>query len=117
MLRMKNPPQLRMIISSWIFTEYPTAKNEWSDKQKIRAIKMAGYNGIVVKAKTPIASMAATMGLRCTGAIDIASIAEIEPGLKAFHDEGITQINIQLCDHDTPVRNALPIARKIMEEG
>ncbi len=82
-----------------------------------RAVKKAGFDGMTVPENSEISAAALSAGLTIVGSRDIGAVKDVEPYLLGFKKSGITHINFQLCDHDTPIKKSLPIAIKIMETG
>lgn len=91
---------------------HPSATREWSVKQKIKAAKKAGFAGFSAGSDPSIAKACAKHGLELIGMTDIASADEVAAKLGYFEGAGATHVNIQLCDHDTPIPKAVTIARK-----
>lgn len=110
-------PQLKLCATSWTLLGYPSAEKQWPVERKVRAAKEAGFAGYSSYADPDVAEACKKHGLEFIGGVDVGSAAEAEPKLWAFKVYGATHINIQLCDHDTPIRKAVSIARKVMLTG
>lgn len=85
--------------------------------RKVRAAKEAGFVGFSAGADPEVIEACAIHGLEHIGMTDIGSIADVEPKLIRFAQSGAEHINIQLCDHDTPISKAVTIARKAIRFG
>ena len=101
-------PKLRIMVSHWTFSAYPTQEKEWSVSQKIKAVKKAGFDGMSVGMKPPLAEECLKQGLTIMGGTDVALDDDIESKLRTLKELGIQHVNIQLADHDTPTHDALP---------
>jgi len=113
----KPVPQLIMGTAGWTLRGYPDPKNEWSDAQKAEAAKKAGFDAMVAPTGSELSKEIKKTGMILLGASDISSIEEVESKLKGHQESGVIHINIQLCDHDTPTEQALPVAIKVIEVG
>lgn len=115
----KSPskPQLKLCAAAWTLTNYPSAEKQWSVDRKVKAAKEAGFAGFAAGADPAIAEACKKYGLELVGGVDVGSVDEAEPKMKAFKDVGATHINVQLCDHDTAIAKAVTVARKVMEAG
>lgn len=112
-----NKPQLKLCATAWTLTNYPSAERQWSVDRKVRAAKEAGFVGYSAFADTVTAEACAKHGLEFIGGVDIGSAAAAEPKLRAFKEVGATHVNVQLCDHDTPIPKAVTVARSVMLAG
>ena len=110
-------PRLRLCAAAWTLTNYPSAKRQWSMDTKVRKAKEAGFLGFSAGAQPEVIKATQKHGLELVGGIDIGKVSEAKPKLQAFADGGATHINVQLCDHDTPTKDALPVARAVMQAG
>ncbi len=115
----KKNLKLKMVLNMWTMVGYPqSGKKEWSIQKKLKEVAKAGFDGIGRRADSPIAvEDSKKLGLMTVGAVDIGSVSEVKPKLQALKDIGAYHINVQLCDHDTPLSKSLPIAIKIMSES
>ncbi len=110
-------PQLKLCAAAWTLVNYPSAEKQWPLDRKVRAAKDAGFVGYSSLASPDVAKACAKYGMELIGGVDIGSAAEVEPKLRAFKESGATHVNIQLCDHDTPIPRAATLARKVMLTG
>lgn len=112
-----TPPQLRLIATTWTLRGYPEGKRAWNAQERVRAIQAARFDGVAAHFSDPILEPARKAGLLLVGGTDIGSISEVEPKLQEFKTRGMVHINIQLCDHDTPTAEAVPVAVRVIETG
>jgi len=85
--------------------------------RKVRAAKEAGFVGFSAGGTPEVGEACAKHGLEHIGMVDIGSLGEVKAKLDRFIVTGATHINIQLCDHDTPIPKATTIARKCIVYG
>lgn len=110
-------PQLKLCAAAWTLTNYPSEARQWSMDAKVRAARDAGFDGFSAGADPEIAEACARHGLQLVGGVDIATVDEAGPKLSAFKEAGARHVNVQLCDHDTPIPRAVTVARAVMTEG
>jgi hypothetical protein len=110
-------PKLFIYAAAWTLQNYPSAEKQWSPETKVKRAKEAGFNGISHGTDPEWAKAIKKHGMGWVGGVDVASVAEAADKLQKFKDNGVTHINIQLCDHDTEVSKSLPVARKVMQVG
>lgn len=81
-------------------------------------MREAGFDGLATRVcDDELCRAARDEGLFVIGGEDVGSSAECERKLHAARDLGMRFINVQLCDHDTPVEKALPLAVEVMRLG
>lgn len=85
--------------------------------RKLRAAKEAGFVGFSAGASPEAIEACAKYGMELIGMTDIGSLEEVEAKLDRFRNTGATHVNVQLCDHDTPIPKAVSIARKAILYG
>lgn len=110
-------PELILCAAEWTLRGHPSEKNEWSINRKVKAARKAGFKGFSAGAAPEIVAACRQHGMELVGGVDVGAVDEAEPKLKAFKEGGATHINIQLCDHDTEIRKAVPVARAVMQAG
>jgi len=110
-------PQLKLCAAEWTLTNQPSPSKEWSMDRKVRAAKEAGFLGFSAGASPEAVQACAKYGLELIGMVDISSVKEVEAKLDRFKGTGSTHVNVQLCDHDTPIPKAVTIARKAILYG
>jgi hypothetical protein len=110
-------PELILCAAEWTLRGHPSEKNEWSINRKVKAARKAGFKGFSAGAAPEIVAACRQHGMELVGGVDVGAVDEAEPKLKAFKEGGATHINIQLCDHDTPIPKAVTVARSVMLAG
>jgi hypothetical protein len=111
-----EPPSIHFIANLWTLEEHPSAESEWSLEEKIVAVKEAGFAGVNHGATPELEALLARHDLAFSGLFDASDPAEFAALIKAQVDCGSTTINVQLCDHDTPVEEAIEKSILLMEE-
>jgi len=114
---MSAAPRLRHILNLWSLLDYPSAAREWSLERKIRAVKEAGFDGFAELSTPDHRRLAEKHGLMIVGYFASANAAEFRRLLRQNKENGARHINVQLGDHDTPIKEALRLAIKLMAEA
>ena len=104
---MSKHPRIRFLANLWTLWDHPSAENEWSLEQKIKAIKDAGFDGVNYRASDELKALLQKYELEFGGLFDACDPAEFASLIKAQLDCGSRTINVQLCDHDTPIAEAI----------
>jgi hypothetical protein len=91
-------------------------EDEWSLERKVRAIKEAGFDGVNDHASDELKQLLQKYELAFSGLFDANDPEEFPELIAAQLDLGSTTINVQLCDHDTPVDEAIEKTIRLMEE-
>ena len=87
-------------------------------KRKIREIAKAGFDAVALHWNTKgIERMVRDEGMEVHGAADIGKLADVQPRLEALAAIGARTVNVQLCDHDTPTAEALPVVMEVIRVG
>jgi hypothetical protein len=111
------PPQLVLCATTWSMIGWPTPRREWSAAQKLRAIRIAGFDGVCAFITPELKALADDLGLRLMSGFDAKSVADALPRLRAQRDLGVRFINIQLLNHDTPPATAARVAVQLIRES
>ena len=98
-------PKIKIMAADWSLRDYPTARNPWSIRTKVRKVKEAGFHGMSSGADAELAAELHKQGLEMVGGVDVGSKKEADAKMKAFADIGVVHINVQLCDHDTKTKD------------
>jgi len=112
-----NPPVLRHILNLWTLVWHPTKNKEWPLERKLRAVKDAGFDGFTTQLAPQHARLADKLGLMRVGYFSSGDSRKFASLLRSQKDAGALHVNVQLGDHDTPTSAALPLARKLIDEG
>ena len=110
-------PKIQHMATLWTLTDYGGKKGEWSIDQKIKRIKKAGFDGFCGRVPDITAEHVEKYGLLFAATVDIGTVKEIRPKLKAIKEANARCVNVQLLDHDTPTERALATAQRVMEEA
>ena len=116
-VRRRNKPKLHICAADWTLTNYPSPKKPWSADTRVRRAKEAGFAGYSSGAGPDVVAALHKHGLTHVGGGDVGSVAQAEPHLKPFAAAGAIHVNVQLCDHDTGTKEAVVVARKVMQVG
>lgn len=119
MANSSESPKLLITVNLWSLMGYPSLENELSLEEQLKAIKAAGFEAYSwgysqmdeVKRLTP------DSGLRFAGAFDAASPERITERIATMLEVDNGPMNCQLCDHDTPVEEAIELSITLMEEA
>lgn len=109
-------PRLRFLANLWTLVKHPYADNEWSLDRKVSEIKEAGFDGVNYFASPELKGLLDKHDLEFGGLFDACDPAEFASLIKAQLDCGSSTINVQLCDHDTSVEEAIEKTILLMEE-
>jgi len=101
---------LLLFASLWSLRQYPTKAREWSWARKFAAIRDAGFDGVFAP---PIPALAERGSLRYLAVSSIGVDTKFEPTFAAARDFGAVAMDVQLCDYDTPLAQAVKVARKV----
>ena len=110
-------PKIQHMATLWTLTDYGGKKGEWSIDQKIKRIKKTGFDGFCGRVPDITAEHVKRHGLLFAATVDIGTVKEIRPKLKAIKEANARCVNVQLLDHDTPTERAVATARRVMEEA
>ena len=101
---------LWVFASLWSLRRYPNAKREWSWRRKFTAIADGGFAGVF---SPPLPALANRGDLRYLAVTSLGRPAEVKPALRAAVALGALAIDVQLGDFDTPLPQAVALARRI----
>ncbi len=115
--RAVQKPRIKIMAADWSLRDYPSARNPWSIQTKVRRVKEAGFHGMSSGADAELAAELQNNKLEMVGGVDVGSKKEADEKMKAFADIGVVHINVQLCDHDTRIKDAVKVARAVVKAG
>lgn len=113
---MSDPTRIRFLANLWTLWDHPSPGNEWSLEEKVRAVKEAGFDGINDRPGGELKELLRDYDLEFGGLFDVSDPAGFSGMIAAQLDLGAKTINVQLCDHDTPVDEAIEKTILLMEE-
>lgn len=107
------------MISSWSFSDQGNADGTaWTVAQQVHAVEEAGFGAFSADPTTPgLKEAVSGSGLRFGGGFDAASAQAFETKIRQSLEVGSGPINCQICDHDTPVADAVEHVIRLMEEA
>ncbi len=100
-------PEIRFIANLWTLVEHPSAGDEWSLAEKVGAVKEAGFDGVNHRGSAELHILLEQHGLEFSGLFDANDPSEYADLIRTQLECGSSTINVQLCDHDTPVEEAI----------
>ena len=109
-------PEVRFVANLWTLSDYPSADLEWNLEEKVRAIKNAGFDGVNDRGSDHLRDLLEKYDLGFSGLFDANDPADYGSLIRAQMACGASTINVQLCDHDTPVDEAIEKTILLMEE-
>lgn len=112
----RSAPRIQFLANLWTLWDHPSVEGEWSLTEKVLAIKTAGFDGVNYRASAELKTLLVEHELVFGGLFDACDPTEFADLIKAQLDCGSTTINVQLCDHDTPVEEAVEKTVLLMEE-
>ncbi|MDP6037523.1 MAG: xylose isomerase, partial [Candidatus Latescibacteria bacterium] len=115
--KVAQKPEIRVMAADWSLRDYPTAGRPWSLETKVKKVKEAGFDGMSSGANAELAAELQKNGMELVGGVDVGSKKDADAKMKAFADVGTIHVNVQLCDHDTPTKDALKVARQVVKAG
>lgn len=109
-------PRIHFIANLWTLTGHPSAAGEWTLEEKIKAIREAGFDGVNDRGRPELKPLLEQYDLQFSGLFDADDPARFAALITAQMNCGATTINVQLCDHDTPLEEAIEKTILLMEE-
>lgn len=101
---------MRFFATLWSLRKYPTAETEWSWARKFRAIRAAGFSGVM---SPPIPVLRERGKLAYLAITSIDRVAQIEPAFTDAQALGAERLVVQLADFDTPLPACVDLVRAI----
>ncbi len=103
---------LWLFATLWSLRQYPSRGREWTWKRKFKAIEAAGFDGVF---SPPLPVLAERGRLRYLAVASLGTGSSVAKPLREAKALGAVAIDIQLCDHDTPVAAAVKLALRIRD--
>jgi hypothetical protein len=108
------PPNLRTFANLWTLWDHPgSGAAEWSLAQKIAAVAVVGFDGVMGDAGQGIGALAAKNGLRFIVFSRLDARHDFRDVLTRCRDEGAVVIQVHLGWHDTPSDESLELALRL----
>ena len=106
--RPKRP--LHLFATLWSLRQYPSVEKEWSWQKKFAAIRAAGFDGVF---SPPIPAIAERGTLKYLAVTSLSADLNCKLPFMAARDLGAVAMDVQLCDYDTPLSEAVSVAKRI----
>jgi hypothetical protein len=94
----------------WSLRQYPTAQREWTWERKFRAIRDAGFDGVL---SPPRPELTRRGDLRYLAVTSLSPGMDIVKPFRAAKDLGAVAIDVQLGDYDSPLAEMVELARTL----
>lgn len=101
-------PVLKHFAGLWTLSGQPEGKKEWSLDEKFSQAKKAGFDAIGGGATPEVVPLCEKHGMEYVCYID-GSAKTYRERLEAAKTTRPARINVQLCDHDTPPKEAVKV--------
>ncbi len=101
---------LHLFATMWSLRQYPSAQKEWPWAKKFAAIRAAGFDGVFSPPIPPIAERGALQYLAVTS---LGADSNCKAPFAAAHALGAVAMDVQLCDYNTPLAQAVSVAKRI----
>jgi hypothetical protein len=108
-------PSLRTFANLWTLWDHPApGAGEWSLAEKVRAVRTAGFDGVMGDPGAGIGALARDEGLRFIAfqRLDVAD--DFPAALARCQDDGAMVVQVHLGWHDTTATDALAMAQRLM---
>ena len=107
-----KPRELWLFGTLWSLRQYPSKSREWSWAKKFSALREAGFDGVF---SPPLPFLAERGHLRYLAVTSLGVDSEFTKPFRDAKALGALAIDVQLCDWDTPLADAVKVALKIRE--
>ena len=101
---------LHLFATMWSLRQYPSAEKEWTWARKFAAIRAAGFDGVF---SPPIPAVAERGALQYLAVTSLGAGSNCAAPFAAARDLGAVAMDVQLCDYDTPLSEAVTVAKRI----
>ena len=102
-----SAPVLKQFAGLWTLVQQPSPAKEWSFEEKFKQAKKAGFDAIGGGAVPEVVPLCKKYGLDYICYLD--GNAKFAERLELAKATKPARINVQLCDHDTPPKEAVKI--------
>ena len=103
---MKDAPRIVFVANLWTLAGHPTPGREWSQAKKIRAVAAEEFDAVTTTATPGLKPLLQENGLRYTGFFSSSDPREFARLIRAQRAAGAENINVQLGEDFTPVKQA-----------
>jgi hypothetical protein len=109
-------PHLHTFANLWTLWDHPAAgPDEWSLPQKVEAIGVAGFDGVMGDPRAGVGPLAHAHGLRYIAFRRLDVPDDFYAALAECRDEGAIAVQVHLGWHDTAADAALAMAERLMD--
>lgn len=108
----KSTPVLKQFAGLWTLTHQPSEAKEWSLEEKFKQAKKAGFDALGGGADPKVLPLREKYGMDYVCYID-SNMKSYRDRLEAAKVVNPSRINVQLCDHDTPPKEATAVWIKL----
>jgi hypothetical protein len=110
-------PVLRHIANLWTLQQHPSREREWSLRDKLSAIRDAGFDGVCWAPSRELCEAAQELDLIFIGGMASGQKAEFPGLLHELRKGGALHVNVQLGSDDMDSSEALDLTIALMREG
>ena len=115
--RKKPDPIIVHCATLWSMVDHPSHSREWSLERKIKAVKDAGFDGVMSPPSRELKKLIEKYRLKLFGATDALKPSEFKNKLEKLKSTGAHYVNVQLADHDTSINIATKLAIRMIRES
>lgn len=113
-----SPPRLALFAKGWTFAHHPPVGPTWPVSRRVAEAAAAGFDGFHASHTPELRpALACVPALRFWGQCDVAVRHDIRPRLTELQASGAESVLVQLGDHDTGLRPALELARRVYDRA
>jgi hypothetical protein len=109
----KSPPVLKQFINFWSLCGHPPGKKEWSLEKKFEVAKKAGFDAVGGPPDLNNRRMTDDYGFSDYICYIDANAKSYKERLEAAKAVRPARINVQVCNHDTPPKEAVALWLKV----
>jgi len=103
---------LWLFATLWSLRQYPTKKREWSWKKKFAAIRAGGFDGVF---SPPQPYLAERGDLKYLAVTSLGVDSDVAKPFRDAQALGAVALDVQICDFDTPVPDAVKVVLRIRQ--
>lgn len=105
-----SEPRISYYATTWSLRQYPFPESEWSWAKKFAEIENAGFEGIM---SPPLEDLKGRGILKYWAITSLGLDMDVRPFFEEACDLGAESATVQLCDVNTPLEEAVEVARSI----
>jgi hypothetical protein len=112
-----SKPTIRHVLNLWTLVWHPSKGREWRLERKLEEVKAAGFDGFMDHLSPLHRKAADRLGLISVGFFRSSKVRDFDALMQQQRDCGAVHVNVHLGEHDTPLFEALQMARQLMAAG